>query len=129
MPVFQVEEVQTPEPVILASQNAVLPQPEHSESVVEILKQYDWNAEIAHAVMLAESGGNAKALNDNPATQDYSVGLFQINLYGDLAHNRPSEEWLRVPENNIAYAYEMWRSSGWKPWSVYNSGSYLKFLY
>ena len=68
-------------------------------------------------IAICESGLNPNALNDNPRTSDYSVGLFQINLYGELAKSRPSEEWLRVPENNVAYAYEMYQRSGWTPWT------------
>lgn len=94
----------------------------------DLINQYSWNPQIAYAVMMAESRGNPQALNNNPATADYSVGLFQINLYGALANDRPSEEWLRIPENNIAYAYKMWQQSGWYPWSVYKSGAYLQYL-
>lgn len=93
-----------------------------------LIAQYDWDVPTAYAVMMAESRGNPNALNNNPATADYSVGLFQINLYGALANDRPSEEWLRVPENNVAYAYKMWQQSGWYPWSVYKSGAYLQYL-
>jgi len=71
----------------------------------------------ALAVMKGESGGNPNSINDNPRTRDYSVGLFQINLYGKLAKSRPSEAWLLIPENNIAYASRVWKNQGWTPWS------------
>jgi|GEM_PF-1396322 len=71
----------------------------------------------ALSVMKGESGGNPNAINDNPRTRDYSVGLFQINLYGGLAKSRPSEAWLLIPENNIAYASRVWKNQGWTPWS------------
>ena len=87
-----------------------------------ILGQYDWDAEIAYKVMMAESGGKETALNNNPSTKDYSVGLFQINLYGNLADYRPSKKWLSVGSNNIEYAYKMWTESGWTPWSVCTNG-------
>lgn len=74
-----------------------------------------WNVNTAIAICKCESGGNANALNSTPP--DYSVGLFQINLYGSLAKNRPSEAWLRDPHNNVNYAYQMWQSSGWTPWT------------
>lgn len=71
--------------------------------------------------MECESGGNPEALNNNPLTGDYSVGLFQINLYGANAKTRPSEEWLKVPENNISYAYELYKNGGWGHWkNCYN---------
>lgn len=91
------------------------------------LANYDWDIRVARAVMLAESGGDHLVVNDNPATGDYSVGLFQINLYGKLAASRPSEEWLKVPENNIAYAYTLYKEGGWNVWSAYKTGAYLKY--
>jgi len=64
--------------------------------------------------MNCESGGDPEVINT--VSPDYSVGLFQINLYGNLAKSRPSEEWLKVPENNIAYAYELYQGRGWVHW-------------
>lgn len=43
------------------------------------------------AVALAESGGNPSALNNNPNTKDYSVGLWQINYYGSLLGPRTQQ--------------------------------------
>ena len=40
---------------------------------------------------ICESGGNPNALNDNPATGDYSVGAFQINYYNGLNASRTAE--------------------------------------
>ena len=71
--------------------------------------------QTAKRVMICESGGNPNALN--ASGRDYSVGLFQINLYGSLAATRPSEAWLRNGANNIAYAAQLWRAAGWTPWT------------
>jgi hypothetical protein len=43
------------------------------------------------AVALVESGGNTGVINDDPNTGDYSVGLWQINYYGDLYNGRAQE--------------------------------------
>lgn len=45
-------------------------------------------APLMAGIALAESGGTTKALNNNPSTGDYSVGLWQINYYGDLLSGR-----------------------------------------
>jgi hypothetical protein len=92
------------------------PKPQVTSSCASELKKYSWNHTVAYNVMMAESGGNHLAVNDNPRTGDYSVGCFQINLYGNLRNTRPSESWLKVPANNVAYAYELYRASGWNPW-------------
>jgi hypothetical protein len=74
----------------------------------EIIQQYDWDYNSAITIMNCESGGIADKHNFSHETRDDSWGLFQINLYGDLANERPSAEWLKVPENNIEYAYKIW---------------------
>lgn len=76
------------------------------------VRKYSWPKDIAYAVMWSESGGDHTRLNDNPATRDYSVGCFQINLFGSLKYSRPSESWLKVPSNNVSYAYSLYNSQG-----------------
>ena len=84
--------------------------------LVDILKQYNWNVDTAYRIMMCESGGNPLAHNHNHSTRDDSWGLFQINLFGSLKDSRPSSEWLVIPANNIDYAYNMYKRSGWTPW-------------
>lgn len=76
------------------------------------IAKHDWPQRTAQRIMQAESRGRARAVNDNPRTRDYSVGCFQINIYGRLAANRPSENWLKNPANNVAYAHEIYLSQG-----------------
>ena len=99
----------------------------------EILDNYDWDVNTAHAIMMCEShGGKPWIVNSRPP--DYSIGLFQINLYGNLKYSRPSEAWLKVPSNNIDYAYMMYKASiarhgyGWQPWGCYTLNLYQKYL-
>ncbi len=82
------------------------------------IARYNWPQGAAHRVMMQESGNNPGILNDNPATGDYSVGCFQINLYGRNALNRPSEATLKIASENVAYAYKLWSgtSSFWGNW-------------
>ena len=44
--------------------------------------------ETAFRVVRAESGGRPGALNPNAKTGDYSLGLFQVNMIGDLGKRR-----------------------------------------
>ena len=84
----------------------------------ELIAQYEWNTDVACAVMKYESRYDPEAHFFSHRTKDNSYGLFQINLYGNLANERPSAEWLLVPENNVQYAYELWKKHGWRPWGV-----------
>jgi hypothetical protein len=45
-------------------------------------------APLMAAIAMAESGGNTQALNNTPATGDYSVGLWQINYYNGMLAGR-----------------------------------------
>ena len=45
-------------------------------------------APLAAAIAVAESGGNTQSLNTNASTGDYSVGLWQINYFGNLLPSR-----------------------------------------
>lgn len=112
-----VAEVQTPE--VPASEPVTTPVEEIVPEAAPVLStceaeiyKYDWNHQVALAVMRAESGLNTYALNNNPATGDYSVGCFQINLYGGNARNRPSEQELYNPEINVAFAYRLYSGNG-----------------
>jgi len=76
------------------------------------ITKYSWNHTTALNVARAESGLRTNALNDNPATGDYSVGCFQINLYGSNARNRPSEAALKDASVNVAFAHKIYLGNG-----------------
>lgn len=90
----------------------------------------------AVAIILAESGGDANAHNDNPATGDDSYGLFQINMLGDMGKERAERYGLRSyanlygPKVNAEIAYDLFKRRGntFRDWSTYNSGSYLTYV-
>lgn len=97
----------------------LLPTKTPCEYYKDIIRSYDWNDEIAINIMLKESECDADVVNDNPVTKDYSVGLFQINLYGSNAKHRPSEEELKDPKTNIEFAYNLWKEYGFQSqWGV-----------
>ena len=95
-------------------------------------------AEKASTVCNAESSGNPGALNTNCNTNDYSVGLFQINLvahcpgaYGAgrwgsqscdnlLSESRRNEckAQLLDPIANIQFAVQNQRAKGWRDWGA-----------
>ena len=69
---------------------------------------------------------------------EYSVGIFQINLYNKshwihakkVPGNTMEEkvEWLKNPFNNTLIAYKIFTDSGFGPWSGFTSGRYLDHL-
>lgn len=109
-----IEVVVTPPPTPTPPPEPVKPKPKTAGSgscEAEIYK-YDWNHSTALAVARAESGLNPSSLNNNPRTKDYSVGCFQINLYGANARTRPSEATLKRASENVAYAYKIYKGNG-----------------
>lgn len=82
------------------------------------------------AIMQAESSCNENATGDtsltfiqNGRTYGYSVSLFQVRILPGREHCDSHD-----PATNIACAYHVWKSQGYKAWSVYTSGKYLKYL-
>ena len=110
---LEVEETTAPEPVLGHAGY-------DCEQYKPLIEQYDWDTETVIRIMKAESGCYPLALNDNPNTGDFSIGLMQINLYGGLANERPSKEELLIPENNLAFAYKLYSSTrGFGHWSTF----------
>ena len=94
--------------------------------IQSLLRQVGWpEDQIAKAAAIAiyESGGKPGALNDGSrtGTNEYSVGLFQINT---LAHQGYSLSQLQDPATNATIALQLWRARpSYGDW--YNSN--LKF--
>ncbi len=87
----------------------------------------------AVAIAMAESGGNASAYNGQGL--DRSHGLWQINVHPNA--NPHYASWnLNDPYQNARAAFELYSSSGFKPWTTYtghftggaNQAPYLKYL-
>lgn len=95
-----------------------------------LLEKYDWDVRTMLAIMRAESGCDPNVTGDTSLTftrngriYGYSVSLFQVRvLPGREACDNHD------PATNISCAYRVWKSQGYKAWSVYTSGKYLKYL-
>jgi hypothetical protein len=88
---------------------------------------------ILTAVGGAESGWDVNALNNDPATGDYSVGVWQINYYGDLMASRSAQ--FGAPSALIgnltaqaAAAAAIYHEQGLSAWTTYTSGAYAGYL-
>jgi hypothetical protein len=76
----------------------------------------------AVAIAFAESSGNTQA--HNPNGED-SWGLWQINLN---AHPEFSSWDLTDPALNARAAFLLYSSSGFRPWSTFNSGVFQRYM-
>lgn len=100
------------------------------ERLQPLLEKYDWDVRTMLAIMRAESGCDPNVTGDtsltftqNGRTYGYSVSLFQVRILPGREHCDSHD-----PATNIACAYHVWRGQGYKAWSVYTSGKYLKYL-
>lgn len=104
-----------------------------ARTVIEkkILEKFGEDGRVALAIARAESGVRENAIGDGHLTFTHegveygkSYGPFQIrSLPG-----RPAPELLLQADYNINYAYELYKRSGFSPWSAYTNKSYMKFL-
>lgn len=74
-------------------------------------------APLMAGIAQMESGLNTQAVNPNSSTQDYSVGLWQINYYGYLRESRTArygtpEELLADPMKQARAAVDLFGSNG-----------------
>ena len=94
------------------------------EEFRELVEKYPWNSRIMLAIMRAESGCNPNSDNTG-LNRDGSndKGLFQINSI----HGFSDAERLD-PIRNIEIAFRIWQSQGYRAWSTYSNGAYLKFI-
>ena len=116
---------------------------EDGKKVAALALQY-WDDEedviTMVAIAVAESCWNPNAAGDPQVESSFkcgghaSWGLWQINMayHHDkstfknlgISQYNPCEtaKWLLNPENNAKAAYEVWKDSGFKPWSTYGDG-------
>ena len=90
----------------------------------DLVTNYDWDTATARAVCLSESNGNSNAYNVN-TNGTVDKGIMQINsCHADLIGDKD----LYDPQVNMDIAYQIYRGSGWRAWSSYNSGAYIAKL-
>jgi len=91
--------------------------PTGCETYRHLVEQYDWDTETMMFAMQKESGCNPSAVGDNypiAGVHAPSCGLLQVRtLIG-----RPSCEELKNPATNVATAYKIWQSQGYRAWTV-----------
>ena len=71
-----------------------------------------WPLVVMTAISGQQSGWNPTSLNNNPSTGDYSVGLWQINYFGNLLSSRsqqygPPSSLISNPQDQANAAYQL----------------------
>ena len=106
---------------------------ENCDEAISEIRKYNWDVEIATAIMKAESkcDANAKGDTDLVFTErgreyGYSVGLFQVRIL-------PGREYcdsFDIP-TNVKCAYEIYSNAGnqWNDWSMYENGKYNDYIW
>jgi hypothetical protein len=103
--------------------------------VLELVGLSKPDAEVLAAIGGPESGYDYTVINDTPATDDYSVGIWQINYYGSLYAGRTAE--FGTPRQLIEggpikqahAAASVFRSQGFMAWAnTYTSGDWRKYI-
>ncbi len=87
-------------------------------------------------VAVAVAKGECRGLNQNcrlVTVKEHSVCQFQINIkaHYDKIPGKDldeQEKWLMNAQNCTLMAYQIFKTSGWYPWTSYTSGTYLKYL-
>ena len=106
--------------------------PQGSTRVKDLVRQvFGDDSKMAIAICSAESGCRPDAVGDGGLTfwkdgVEYgkSYGPFQIRYLP----GRPDPSQLLDPEFNVKYAYGMYQTQGWTPWSVFHNKSFLSYL-
>lgn len=123
-----VEPPVAPEP---ATQAPTTPQATGCDAV----NGYAWDTNIAYAVCMGESGGNARAANmgDRHGSCNGSFGLMQVACIHYQNAGIWGEDNLFDPAINVKLAYKVYSESRhgnpWMEWGAYSDQRYLKYLH
>lgn len=146
--------IPTPEPTTIHDETFVEVNPADIDGLIaqrERIKEYIYrifgkNGSVAVAIATAESGKVDQITKKayfatyavNRSAVEVSVGLFQVNLKSKetLVHwarvpGSTEEEkigWLQDPYNNTLFAFWVFSTSNFFPWSTFSDGTYLKYL-
>lgn len=94
---------------------------------IDICQTFGKDCKMALSISWSENG--TRQCDRYQVNRDKSIdyGIFQINS------THINKEWKLADlidcHQNIQYAYQIFKSSGWYPWTVYKSGAYKKSPY
>jgi hypothetical protein len=89
----------------------------------QIIRIFKDDAQMALSISQAENGNRGCKRTHLNTDGSVDVGIFQIN---NKWHGHKGD--LYDCTENIKIAYQIYKTSGWYPWVVYNTGAYKKYL-
>ena len=106
---------------------------ENCEKIVAEIQKYDWDKELATAVMKAESKCNTEAKGDTDLVfvdkgreYGYSIGAFQVRIL-------PGREECDTFDvgTNVKCAFGIYKDAGekWDDWSMYSNEKYKDYMW
>ena len=101
------------------------------ERLRPLIVQYsDWDTNIMLAISKSEASCNTNAVGDghltfNKGAYGMSCGVLQVRILPD--RNTTCDE-LKDPFKGVEWAHKIWLQQGYKAWSDYKNGKYLKYL-
>ena len=98
-------------------------------SVESIIAKYDWDDRLAIAIFKGESGLNPTAVNrkDNHRVCMGSYGIAQLGCVHFGNYGLTKYNW-DEPAANIRAAYLLYQERGWRPWAVFTTGRFRRYL-
>lgn len=81
----------------------------------------DWDIGVMTAVSGAESSWDTTAISP---THDYGIMQININAWPELFQQYTWDD----PGDNAKMAYHVWKIQGYRAWTTYTSGAYLRYL-
>jgi hypothetical protein len=95
--------------------------PSACSKYIDEIEKYAWDSSLIIKIMYLESGCRHTAVGDghltfNAGAYGMSCGLMQVRI---LPKRGVTCEQMKDPRANIAMAYEVYKSQGYKAWSVY----------
>lgn len=99
----------------------------------EVSKYDGWDVNVMTAIAEAESGCVSKSnLSRAETHKGYDGSVICVGSYGVLqvgcVHHQQNPEALNDVALNVQVAHKVWQNQGYKAWTMYTNGRYLRFL-
>lgn len=94
---------------------------------IELAKYPGWDVTTMYAIAQAENRACDPTRHNLTASENHGacIGSYGVLQVGCIHY---AGQDVNSMEQNVAIGYKVWQSQGYKAWSVYNNGTYRRFL-